>query len=316
MRKLSIVIPAYNEEKGVGGVIQGIRQVMDRAPVAYELLIVDDGSTDATALNAEDAGAVVVRHSRNRGYGASLKTGILHASGDYVLIMDADGSYPPEEIPKLLSEAPQAHMVVGRRQAPVSGHNMLNRLAKRFLKMLASYLVETPIPDLNSGMRIFRPEDAKRYFYLLPSNFSFTTTITLAMLSNGMEVRYIPIEYRRRVGKSKIRPLQDMYNFLTLIVRTVVYFNPLKVFLPISLFLCASGFALLLWRMIAFGDIGEMEILALLSGLQIGFMGFLADVLVRRMSWLSREPSSRSDTEYARPAPIKESEEHPQERSF
>ena len=174
-------------------------------------------------------------------------------------------------------------MAVGARTGDWEDPQWLRRAAKWFLKRLASYLVESRIPDLNSGLRVFRRELALRYFHLLPSNFSFTTTITLALLSDGYRVAFLPIHYAKRVGRSKISPWRDAWSFLVLVVRTAVYFNPLKVFLPIAGVLCVWGAGVLVWRVLVYRDIAQLEVLMLLMGTQIGFMGLLADVVVRRL---------------------------------
>jgi len=287
IQKLSIIVPAYNEERGIKGVLDRLDAVLRGLELSYEIVVVDDGSADATVTEAQKCKVRLIRHEQNRGYGASLKTGIRHATGDTVLIMDADGSYPPEAIPVLLREAEGQDMVVGARGF-VGGQDFFRRMAKWILKRLAGYLVETKIPDLNSGMRLFKRAVVMSYFHLLPSNFSFTTTITLALLSDGYAVRYVPIHYAKRIGRSKIRPVRDLTNFLMLIFRTIVYFNPLKVFLPISLGLCAAGIGVMSWRLAVYRDIAQSEVLMVLLGTQIGIMGLLADLVVRRLNWLGK----------------------------
>lgn len=242
---LSIVIPAYNEEEGIAGVVEWIRQALADSGLAYEILVVDDGSADRTAEMAEQAGARVLRHPGNRGYGEALKTGIQHAAHEWIAIIDADGSYPADQIPELARQLRRADMVVGARTRPGAAIPWIRRPAKRFITWLASYLTETKIPDLNSGLRIFRRSLAMEFLHILPSGFSFTTTITMAALNNGYIVEYVPVDYLKRTGSSKIRPIRDTLNFVILILRMTLLFRPLKIFLPLCLFFFAS--ALLTW---------------------------------------------------------------------
>lgn len=213
----------------------------------YELIVVDDASTDGTAellAGVRDDRVQVMTHPANRGYGAALVTGIRAARHDVVAIIDADGTYPYDQLPALARKlVPGVDMVVGARTGQGAGGPWLRRPAKWLLRRLAMYLTGTRIPDLNSGMRVMRKAVVLQYRRLLPNNFSFTTTITLAMLTNHYSVAYVPIPYRVRTGRSKIRPIQDTFNFLQLIIRTIMYFAPLKVFLPISFLLFSATFA-------------------------------------------------------------------------
>jgi glycosyltransferase involved in cell wall biosynthesis len=294
---VSAVVPAYQEEGAIGNVVREIRGVLERAGVPFEVLVVDDGSTDATAERAREAGAEVVRHDANRGYGAALKTGIRRARHETVAILDADGTYPLEALPALLAHAGEADMVVGARTGGRVAMPQARRFPKWVLRRLANYLAGRRIPDLNSGLRVFRRSAVLDFFHILPSGFSFTTTITLALLSDDYEVRYVPIDYNPRVGRSKISPVRDTTGFLFLIVRTIMYFNPLKVFGPVSLVIFLAGFVLLAYRLIFEHDVGQLEILLLVVSLQIGMTGVLADVLIRRLAgprFTAGEQESRS----------------------
>ena len=232
---LTILVPAYNEEGGIARVIEWIRQALEPSGIEYEVLVIDDGSADRTAELAGAAGARVLRHPDNRGYGEALKTGIRHAAYEWIAIIDADGSYPAEQIPELAERLRQADMVVGARTRAGAAIPLIRRPAKKFLTWLASYLTDTKIPDLNSGLRIFRRTLALEFLHILPSGFSFTTTITLAALNNGYIVEYVPIDYLKREGRSKIRPIRDTLNFLMLILRMTLLFRPLKIFFPLSI---------------------------------------------------------------------------------
>jgi glycosyltransferase involved in cell wall biosynthesis len=285
---VSIVIPAYNEEEGLAADVAAVQAVMAEAGLAYELIVVDDGSEDGTGEIAEKlTGVRLVRHARNRGYGAALKTGIRHARGDIIVITDADGTYPPKHIPDLLADMERADMAVGARTGEVVKVPFFRKPAKWFLTRLAGYLAESDIPDLNSGLRAFRRSHALRFWSILPSSFSFTTTITLAMLCNGMDVFYRPIDYRERKGKSKIRPLRDTYNFLLLVIRVICYFNPLKVFLPLALLTLVGGLVKLAYNVVLTHGIADTEVMLIVAALQFGLTGLVADAVAKnRAAWI------------------------------
>lgn len=287
MGMVSVIVPAFNEENGIREVLAEISDVMEGSKHPYEVIVVDDGSTDKTSMILKELEVRVITHEGNQGYGSALKSGIRESKGKLIVILDADGSYPAKEIPRLIEESREFDMVVGARSDLDSRIESIRRLGRWVLKKLANLLVNSRIPDLNSGMRIFRKDIAVGYFYLLPQNFSFTTTLTLAMLSDNFKVKYIPVNYQLRKGKSKIRPIRDMSNFLLLIIRTTVYFNPLKVFFPIGIFLFLMGLIILICRVIFYADIGQIEILSVLLGVQIMMMGFVADLIVRSIKNLS-----------------------------
>jgi glycosyltransferase involved in cell wall biosynthesis len=279
----SILIPAFNEAEGIAEVLRALREHVPGA----EIVVIDDGSTDGTAEAVREAGGEavrLVRHEENRGYGAALKTGIRNARSDLIVIVDADGTYPVERIPDLVAMAEEADMVVGARTAKGAAIPLVRRPAKWALRKLANYLARRRIPDLNSGLRVMRRTALEPFLGLLPDGFSFTTTITLAMLVNGYRVRFEPIDYRPRRGRSKIRPIRDTANFIQLILRTVVYFEPLRVFGPVSalLFLASLGTLLVGW--LGFGTILDGTIVALfLAGLQFLGIGLVADLVNQRL---------------------------------
>ncbi len=281
---VSIIIPAFNEKGSISGTIDDVDRVMKSQDYVYEVIVVDDGSTDGTAEMArEHSSARVIRHERNRGYGASLKTGIRNARGEIILIIDADSTYPVDMIPLLLSQMDEYDMVVGARTGKDVNIALARKPAKWVLSKLANYLSGTKIPDLNSGLRAFRKEIALKFFNILPDQFSFTTTITLGMTCSGYAIKYEPISYFRRVGKSKINPIRDTSNFILLIVRTVMYFNPLKIFLPISLFIAVLGIAVLCYDVFVIRNIGDKTVLLFSMALLIGAIGLLADLIVKKM---------------------------------
>lgn len=290
MIPFSLIIPVFNEQEALPATLERLR-VLWRGDFARnaEVIVVDDGSRDGTAAVIaelqEDLGPAFrfLRHGRNRGYGASLKTGIRAATHEIIAIVDADGTYPLERLGEFVAamEAEGAAMMVGAR--PVRQQPAIRRPAKAFLRALAEYLTGERIPDLNSGFRVFRRSDAARLFSLLPDGFSFTTTITMALLTEGEKVVFVPIKYRRRVGNSKISPIRDTVGFTLLICRTTLAFNPLKVFGPVGLVLIGMGVALLVLRMLLDNAFGVAStIFCLVGGIQVLALGLLADLINRR----------------------------------
>jgi glycosyltransferase involved in cell wall biosynthesis len=283
---LSIVIPAFNEEGGIQGVVAELHRVLDPLPIALEIIIVDDGSTDGTARAAANVGARVLRHRGNRGYGAALKTGISAASHNIVAIIDADGTYPAHHIPTLLEKLEQADMVTGSRVSPGAKIPLIRKPAKWVLNRLANYLSDSKIPDLNSGLRVFRRDIAMQYFPILPNQFSWTTTITLAMHCDNYSVAYVPIEYRARKGRSKIVPW-DAGSFLILILRTSMLFRPLRIFLPIVFVFAAYGVIKLGIDLSHQPNVSASAAMALICSLLILLIGMLGDAIATRLGRFS-----------------------------
>jgi len=279
---VTIIVPAYNEADGIGDVLDTIITCMLEAGVEYELIVVDDGSTDGTHAIVEAKGVRIVRHTFNRGYGASLKTGIRQSRCPIIAIIDADGTYPVDALPKLLASMAEHDMAVGARTGDHVKIQPLRRPAKWFLKKLADYLSGFKIPDLNSGLRIFRRELAERFFGIFPDGFSFTTTITLAALTNGYRVSFLPINYYKRTGQSSIRPARDFLGFILLIIRLIVYFKPLNVFLPASAVLFLVGLTKAMIDLVHQNFFGVGSAIVMLAALQIAFLGLLADLITRR----------------------------------
>ena len=279
---VSVIIPAYNEEGGVGEVVRATRQILTRAKIQHEVLVVDDGSQDHTALRAYQAGAKVIPMGENRGYGASIKAGMRQAKYDLIAITDADGTYPVEELPVLVQMTKNADMVVGARTKPGAAIPSLRRIPKWLLGKWANYLADRKIPDLNSGLRVFRKTVALRYEGLFPNGFSFTTTITLALECHGYIVKYRPIDYALRVGKSKIKPIQDTFNFFSLVLRVVMYFKPLKIFIPLSGIIFLVALAQAADAAIHQAALPSSTLFLLVAGVQVAALGLLADLLVKR----------------------------------
>jgi hypothetical protein len=214
--QVSIVIPVYNEEEAIEVVLRDIYAVMNPLGIGYEVIVVDDGSTDKTrALCEADPRVILLRHQRNRGNGAARTTGMRHAQGKYVVMTDADGTYPAAAIPAMLRELEECDMVTGARKREMGTMRLLRTPAKNFIRGLASYLTRTPIPDLNSGLRAMRRDVVMEFLPILPETHSWVSTITMAMLSSNYEVRWQPIDYFKRIGVSKFDPITDTYNYLT-----------------------------------------------------------------------------------------------------
>ncbi len=238
--KLTVIIPAFNEAEAIGSVLEDVKRYSDN--FVHEIIVIDDGSTDQTASVAEAMGVCVLRHRRNMGYGASLKTGIRAAQTEFVLTMDSDGQHKATDIVCLWEHAPTNDMVVGQRTSLI--HSPLWRMpGKWLLTMMANYLTRYDIPDLNSGFRIIRREVALKYLHLCPAGFSFSTTITVALFSRGYNVDYVPIDVKKRIGKSTVS-LKTGMDTIILILRIATLFDPLRVFIPTSILIGLVG---LLW---------------------------------------------------------------------
>ncbi|MGQ9493575.1 MAG: glycosyltransferase family 2 protein [Anaerolineae bacterium] len=285
MEFISIVIPVYNEEAAIGDDLDCVKRTMDATGRPYEVIVVNDGSTDRTEeIVASRPWVKLLRHDQNRGTGAARNTGIKAAKGDIIIMTDGDGTYPNQDMPRLLQCMEQCDMVIGARTQERGTLKWLRAPAKWFIRSLAAYLTGTQIPDLNSGFRAFKRDIALKYLRILPTTHSWVSTITIAFLSDGYVVKYIPIDYYKRKGRSKFHPIRDTYNYLTLVVRTVTYFNPLKVFMPVSLLLLAVGALKALYDIVAYRfHFAPSTLLLLLTAIQIAVLGLLADLIVRRV---------------------------------
>ncbi|MBX3177484.1 MAG: glycosyltransferase family 2 protein [Candidatus Hydrogenedentes bacterium] len=233
MAGVSVVIPAYNEAGSIRETVEGVRKAFEGSPHPLEIVVVDDGSADETAAIAEEAGARVIGHPTNKGYGNALLTGSRHAAHSWVAITDADGTYPVEELPAMLDEAEGRglDMVVGARQGRHYEQNLLKRAARWVFKRLSEWVVGEPIPDINSGLRVMRRELIATFAAALSGGFSFTTSITIIAFQTGHHVVYRPIAYYPRTGQSHVRLVRDTLRALQIIVMAVVLFNPIKLFL-------------------------------------------------------------------------------------
>jgi glycosyltransferase involved in cell wall biosynthesis len=222
----------------------------------------------------------VIRCPQQRGAGAARKVGIRHARGDIVVMLDADGSYPAHMIPALLEHFPCYDQVNGARTSEQGSLPWLRRPAKFVIRKLACYLTGHKIPDLNTGLKAFRRDAMLPWLWVVPDGFSCVTTMTLAFLTNGYTVKYVPVPYRRRVGRSKFHPIKDTLSYLGTVLRMVLYFRPLKVFLPLAALVIGSG---LLKSVLSFrftGSMQESDVVVLMCGFMTGMLGLLAEVIV------------------------------------
>ncbi|MEU0488278.1 glycosyltransferase family 2 protein [Nocardiopsis sp. NPDC006139] len=288
--RVTIVLPCYNEEDHVVDEVKRICSAMDASGYGYELLAVDDASTDSTLERLREVAPVfpsmrIIAFGHNGGSGTVRRIGSQRARGEYVVWTDADMSYPNERIPELvamLDEDPEIDQVVGARTQEMGSHKALRVPAKWVIRKIAEKLTNTRIPDLNSGLRVFRRDVARPYLRLLPPGFSCVTTITLAFLSNQHPVRYVPIEYAKRAGKSKFHFVTDAYRYILQVLRMVMYFNPLKVLMPPALALLGVGAAKFVFDQVRNPlYIPNNTVMILMTGLIIAAIALLADLIVR-----------------------------------
>jgi glycosyltransferase involved in cell wall biosynthesis len=269
---VSIVIPAVNEADSIATVVSQLRG----AAPWREIIVVDDGSADDTAAKARDAGACVIRHPYNKGNGAAVKSGIRHASGEYILIVDADGQHPAEDAQRIVARLGEFDLVIGAR----AGHTQATaarRAGNALLNNLASYLTSRPIPDLTSGFRAARTKCLREFIHLLPNGFSTPTTTTLAFIKAGYNVAFEPINARQRSGRSKIRFAHDGARFLLILLKIVTLFSPLRIFLPLSALSFAIGSIYGIWNMIATGKIPNGAVILILFAVIVFLVGLVSE---------------------------------------
>lgn len=273
IKDLTVVIPAYNEEKAIGDILSDLISCNKN----LEIIVVDDGSIDNTSAVAKDKGVKVIRHPENIGYGAALKSGIRQASNEYILILDSDGQHRNfRDIELLYSYIKDYEMVVGARTKGCKG-SLVRRMGKNLLRAVASFLVEKDIPDLNSGFRIIKKSIVEGYFHLLCNEFSFTSTLTLIMLKEGFQVKFVPIEVEKRQGRSTVKFIRHGLGALLFILCTIMLFNPLRVFIPISLVLFIFGLGRLIQGLTAGVDYTITAVIGIVSSVVIFTFGLLAD---------------------------------------
>jgi glycosyltransferase involved in cell wall biosynthesis len=270
---LSIIIPTYNEAGAIGDTVRALL-ALDLPP--FEVLVVNDGSTDATAEVARSAGARVLSHPYNIGNGAAVKTGIRSARGRVLVFMDGDGQHSPQDIPRLLAHIPKYHMVVGARTRGSETH-WHRDLANSFYNTFASAIADFTIRDLTSGFRAMRRVDALRFCDMFPNRFSYPTTSTLAFLRSGRSVRYVAIQTKYRIGTSKIRLIHDGVEFFLIIIKIAMSFSPFRVFLPVSSFLFFLGLARYIQTYLDYGRFTNMSHLLINSAVIIFMLGLIAE---------------------------------------
>lgn len=269
---VSVVVPAFNEATAIGEVVAGLRS----AAAWHELIVVDDGSTDATAARARDAGALVIQHPYNKGNGASVKTGIRRASGEYLLILDGDGQHNAADAVRIGSYLGEYDLVVGAR-SPEGQATTVRHLGNRLLNWIATYVSGRPIPDLTSGLRGGRLAHLREFLHMLPNGFSAPTTTTLAFIRAGYSVRFEPIEVRVRVGRSKIRLFRDGMRFFLILLKVATVFSPLRIFVPISVasFLIGSSYAV--WTAVTQRHITNSSVLLIVVAVVIFLIGLISE---------------------------------------
>lgn len=269
---VSVILPAYNEEQSIGKTVASIK---DRYP-DFEVLVIDDGSTDNTLKNALAAGANVWPHPYNMGNGAAIRTGLRCAIGKWIVMMDADGQHDPADIERLLEFKDKFDMVVGARDS--KGQAGVHRLvANHIYNRFASYVTKFAIADLTSGFRLVKRETVDQYIYLLPNTFSYPTTLTMAYLRCGRSIKYVPIATKKRTGKSKIKLVQDGARFFLIITKIATLFSPFRVFLPVSALLFVTGICYYLYTFITFNRFSTMSALLFTSSVIIFMIGLVSE---------------------------------------
>ena len=280
-KKISVVIPVYNEEEAIGKVIDDIKTTMDTTQYEYEIIVVDDSSTDKTAEIVMKKDVKLIQHIENKGVGYARKTGILNANGNFVVMIDGDGTYPANSIPELLSFLPKYDMAIGARKTEAGTSPLFRKPAKWILRKIAEYITRKKIADLNSGLRVFKTEKSLEFFSILTDGHSWVSTITIAFLSSGYDIKYVPIDYHKRIGKSTFHPIKDTANYFLLIFRTIMYFKPLKIFFQDGTILILIGCIRTVYDAKVLSHIKESDIIIIMLSIFILTLGLLADLIIK-----------------------------------
>ena len=280
---VSIILPVYNEAAHLEAEVARVRAAMDASDYTYEIIVVDDGSSDNSAEVASRIDGIrFIQFLQNRGSGSARKAGTKAARGRVTVWTDVDMTYPNDTIPQLVKELEGYDQVVGARTTEEGTVKALRVPAKWLIRKLASFLSGTKIPDLNSGFRAFRTDVARQYLNQLPVGFSCVTTITMTFLAGGYSVKYIPIDYAKRAGESKFHWYKDTRRYATQVVRMILSYNPLRIFMPVGLTLFAIGFVKLLVDIIGrHFFVAADTILILFAAFQVIAIGLLADLVTR-----------------------------------
>lgn len=278
--KLSVIVPVYNEEGAVTNTFTKLEDELNRLGIQYEIIAVNDASTDKSLqLLKKIPSIILLNNPYNLGYGASLKRGLCAASGSWILIIDSDETYPIDKIPDLLQYANDYDMVVGNRNHKKDA--LGRRPAKFILKKLAGFLVNKDIPDINSGMRLFRKDLAMDFFNLYPSGFSFTTTITMCFFVHDYTIKYVPIPYLQRIGSSSIRPWH-FFDFMALIFRLILFFKPLKMLFIPTVVIFILGVAKGIKDIIITQSIGNLSLILIVFSIQILIMAMILEIVTKK----------------------------------
>ncbi len=275
--EFSIIIPTYNEEQGIKETLKLLKKYLEENDFQTEIIVVNDGSTDQTKKILENIENIkLINHPYNKGYGASLKTGVKNAQYNWVLLYDGDNQHNPKYIKNLIEYRNNYDMIVGARQGYQGP--LIRQPGKKLLFWTANYLVQKKIPDLNSGFRLIKKDLFLKFYHILPNGFSLTTTITLAFFKEGLSVKYVPIEIKKRAGKSSIRVIHGL-EALMIVFRTITLFSPLRIFLPVSCFLFFLSLLVSVLQSISLKElnISDTTILLFISSLFLFFFGLLAD---------------------------------------
>lgn len=280
---LTVLLPAYNEEAAITLLIQQTHDSLAEWPGTWEILVVDDASTDKTSDKARESSVRVIRRVENGGSGASRITGILAGRGRLIAMLDADGTYDPSSLPELLSHFPDYDQVNGARDSEQGTLPLFRIPAKWIIRRIAELISGRRIPDLNTGLKVFKRDIMLQYLWAIPNGFSCVTSMTLAFLCNGHPVKYVPVSYRKRIGLSKFHPIHDTARYGLTVLRIMTCFQPLRVFLPIAFLLFAVGVVRSAIH-ISNSKLGmtDSDVLLCISGVLIFSLGLLADLIVRQ----------------------------------
>jgi glycosyltransferase involved in cell wall biosynthesis len=273
---ISLIIPAYNEAEVIGAVLTSLQPYVET--YGFEVIVVNDASQDETARVVTDYPFVrLVNHPYNKGYGAALKTGVRAATHEYVLTMDSDGQHRPEDILRLLEHLDGFDMVVGAR-LDNPNQEWIRKPGKRILSWVANYLSNMKIPDINSGFRLIRKHCVQEFMHILPNGFSFSTTITLAMIKAAYNVKYVPINVEKRSGgKSRVKQTRDGVNALLLIARCISLFNPLKIYIPVASVILGFSAIFSIYGIVFYSSFPKTGIVGFLTGILVLLFGILSD---------------------------------------